>query len=590
MMQLSELVKPTWEAEEWLNRAWKMLEPHEQLTIKKRVDELFLNGLPFQLDHDKIIYMNLFSMLTQLEISGFQGALKASQLLTDPAMKTKMRLQFVDEVFHATVFAKITYKLATPYALPPSSKGIDRFVSLLDEEKDMKTLTILINLIGEGWLEEIFVSLKKYKIAETVVDIVLDDESRHLSDYSFFSGVGLPDLIYFKKRLGYFEETIMSMFSHGTYIEALTNVLGLEGIIELINNVDAKYYKLLSTVNTIPSTKWKTFVKTLRLTIQDVFYNQKNDPIVPLSMTRRATFSQWSDPSLPTMSTSFGIDVTEFGFFEKKFPPNTLTCLMLQTISKTLADHPELKNYLHHHKLYFPQHAYVGLGVKLPECGDRLGLIEFKDCHTMNLSDLAQHIGFDLKVMAYCHKRAMELKAEHPYLADIFENNFPSIHDTNAFPNPLFPKPTICLSNIGQWGWELAVSPLIPNETAKLTLTKVERKQVWNNESKQFEIRDILPVYASMDHRALDANHPIPEYMQTAYDDMFKAFISQDPSSQTTKIKFTDLKLFIERTEQLLADDLGIGFSYLLFASLHWKNHDAKAILKTKDHLMSEPA
>ena len=161
MVQLEQLIKPTWDSERWLNNAWVLLEPEEQLSIKKRVDDLFFNGLPFQLEHDKLIYIRLFSMLTQLEVFALQVLLKPSATLSDPELKLRMRQQILDEVFHATVFAKIAYELSAPYALPPTNNGIDQFMSLLANEQDLRTSIVLINLVSEGWIEEIFLVLKK---------------------------------------------------------------------------------------------------------------------------------------------------------------------------------------------------------------------------------------------------------------------------------------------------------------------------------------------------------------------------------------------------------------------------------------------
>ena len=581
MVQLEQLIKPTWDAERWLNNAWVLLEPEEQLSIKKRVDDLFFNGLPFQLEHDKLIYIRLFSMLTQLEVFALQALLKPSEILSDPELKLKMRQQILDEVFHATVFAKIAYELSAPYALPPTNNGIDQFMSLLADEPDLRTSVVLINLVGEGWSEEIFLVLKKYKVAPRVIDVILEDESRHLEDYDLYFGVGLPSKDYLNRRLSYLEEIVMSIFSQAKFVESLLNVLGITGTVELANRINKKHHKLLEKINCEPTQKWKNFMRSVVTIIQDVFYNQVSDAPVLQTTTRRILASQWDDPNQPTQSTVFGINVSELGFFEKKHSSETVTCLFLQAISKTLSDNPTLRNYMYHHKIYNPQHAYIGLAVRLPECGDQLGIIEFKDCHAMTVSELSHHIRHDIQTMAYCHKKTEELKVEHPFLVDIFDEIFSKAPADDVYADSLFAKPAISLSNIGHWGYETVISPLLPNETVKFTLGKLERKQVWSSVSKQFEVQDIVPVGMSVDHRVFDANMPVPNIIQAAFNDVQSAMVhhGKSPSSSNG----VGLQEFIKYSDALLADDLELGFRYLFFSSLNWKNYgDHKAIAMKK--------
>ena len=478
------------------------------------------------------------------------------------------------------MFAKIAYELSAPYALPPTNNGIDQFMSLLANEQDLRTSIVLINLVSEGWIEEIFLVLKKYKVAPRVIELILQDESRHLEDYDLYFGVGLPSKDYLNRRLGYLEEIVMGVFS-AKFVEALLNVLGVTGTIELANRMDKKHHKLLAKINCEPTQKWKNFMRSVDTIIQDVFYNQVSDAPVLQTTTRRILAAQWGDPSQPTQSTVFGINVSELGFFEKKHSSETLNCLFLQAISKTISDNPTLRNYMYHHKIYNPQNAYVGLTVKLPECGDQLGIIEFKDCHAMTVAEISQHIRSDMQTMAYCHKKTEELKIEHPFLVDIFDGIVSKAPADEVYADSLFAKPAISLSNIGHWGYETVISPLLPNETVKFTLGKVERKQVWSTVTKQFEVQDIVPVGMSVDHRVFDANLPVPNIIQTAFNDVQSAMVQLGKSPISSN--GAGLQEFIKYSDALLADDLELGFRYLFFSSLNWKNYgDHKTIAMKK--------
>ena len=592
MIQLQQLLKPTWGVEKWLNAAWSVLHDDEKQLISKRVDDLFFNPIPFQIEHDKVLYLHLFSLLTQLEIFGLQGLLKTLNKLPEGELQLKFRQQIVDEIFHAVVFAKITFELAAPYALPPShSATIEQCLSLMVEEQDLKTSLVLINLVAEGWIEEIFMAIQECKIAPRIFDVIIADESRHLEDSALFLEIGLPEPDYLTKKLERFEEELITMvFEQYTYAQTLINFMGVDGAKKLFDNIDKKHYRLLKKINFTPSKNWRFSMDSIPLLIDDAFHNQNADTLVKQSDTRRIFTAIWAEPNQPTQSSLFSMDVTPIEFFEKKYKPEVLTCLILQALSKAMADNPILKNYMWHHKIYNPKDSFVGLGVLLPDCEDHLSMIEFKNCHEMHVSELAQHIQYDMRIMVYCYKRTQALKKEHPYLMDAFNDAFVPRCET-IFNEPFFVKPTISLSNIGHWGYEVPISPLFPNETVKLTLGKIERKQVWNNTSKIFEVRDILPIGISVDHRVFDANIPVPKAMQTAFDDVFMAMQKTAPPKEPVR-SATYFDEFIALGERLMETDLEAGFRCLFIASQVWKNHNEikKHMHKADDYLKEEAA
>ncbi|OGV47395.1 MAG: hypothetical protein A3F46_03335 [Legionellales bacterium RIFCSPHIGHO2_12_FULL_42_9] len=573
MIQLQQLIKPTWGVEKWLNTAWATLNDDEKQIISKRVEDLFFNPIPFQLEYDKILYIHLFTLLTQLEIFALQGMIKSLGKLSAGELHTQLRQQIMDEIFHATVFAKITYELASPYALPPMySKGVENFFSILVNEPDFKTSLVMINLVGEGWIDEIFCALQKANIAPRVFDVVHEDESRHLHDYVSFLEIGLPNKAYLTKRLAYFEEELaVAILAQNTYVQTLITFLGVDGAKALFNKIDQKHYDMLKKIDCVPGKRWQFFMKHVTSIIQEVFHDQSNDQVIEPTVTRQVLTALWDAPNQPTQSSVFNVDVTPVQFFEKKFKSETITCLSLQALSKAMSDNPVLKNYMSHLKLYKPKDSFVALAVLLPGCDDHLSLIEFKNCHEMSLAELSEHIQHDLQFMVYCYKRVEKLKKEHPYLMDIFDGLFIPQSET-IFGEPLLTRPSISLSNVGQWGYEVPISPLLPYETVKLTLAKIDRRQVWNNDSKLFEVRDILPVGMSVDHRVFDGNIAVPRMIQTAFDEMFNKM--QQDATKAAPVKFSiELNEFMQLSEKLLQDDLDLGFRYLFFSSQVWKNY-----------------
>lgn len=220
MVQLDELIKPTWSTERCLNNAWSVLNEDEKIIIKNRIDKIFHNDLPFQLDHDKILYVHIFSLFAQLECIGLRGLIRSLEKLSGTNLYQKMRQQITDEVFHAVLFTKLAFQLSAPYALPLGhNKSIEHFIATLESEEDLATSLTLVNLVGEGWVEEMFTAMKEKGIAPHIFATVLEDESRHLDEYELYRQIGLPNREYLIKRLEFFErELISTVFAQEQYI------------------------------------------------------------------------------------------------------------------------------------------------------------------------------------------------------------------------------------------------------------------------------------------------------------------------------------------------------------------------------------
>lgn len=574
MFDVKQVIRPKWSVEIWLNKFWSILTNQEKQTIVARMDNMFEHGLPFQLEQDKIVYIHLFSLLANLEIIGLHGLITPLKELTDPTLTANLRLQIMDECFHAMVFSKIAYELSAPHAIPPTdNKEIDDFITLLINEPDIKTSLIWINMLGEGWVEEIFLAMKNKNIAPQVFKIIMEDESRHRDDLDLYRKVGLPDRENLIKNLKDFEnELIRLTFSQKKYALTFASLLGADGLLSLIKNIDKKHNALLRKINAKPGKNWEFFMKNTPVLMQSLFHNNSQDNLVPQTSTRKILNAAWSNPNQPTQYGLFSINISPLMFFEKKYPKETVTCLFLQAISKALSDYPILKNYKAYHAIYNAKDSYVGLAVQLPDCTDQLSMIEFKNCHEMSLHELSQHIKNDIKILSYCHKKTLELQITYPHLTSLVDVICEPLNG-KVYPELAMTRPVISMSNIGHFGYDLGCSPLLPDETVKLLLTKIDRKQVWNTEKHVFEIQDILPVGISVDHRVFDANIPVPKYLQIAFNEVLQTMLESMPSELDTFVPKTSMKAFISFSEQLLAEELEFGFKYLFYAAQIWKNH-----------------
>lgn len=298
MIQLGDLLKPTWAAEQSLNNAWSVLNDEEKETIKSRMDKIFYNEIPFQLEHDKLIYIHLFSLFAQLETIGLRGLIKSLEKLRGTDLYQQMRQQITDEIFHATVFAKVAFQLSAPYALPLGhQKSIKHFISSLEGEEDLATSITLVNLVGEGWVEELCIAMKEKNIAVTIFETVLEDESRHMDEYDLYRQIGLPNKDYLRKKLAIFEdELINTVFAHEQYLTTLDILLGKEGALKLLNNINNKHHWMLKKIGLTPSAHWQLFMDTMPLLMKNLSHDFEKDKAIEPTNIRKLLSAIWNDP------------------------------------------------------------------------------------------------------------------------------------------------------------------------------------------------------------------------------------------------------------------------------------------------------
>ena len=551
--ELNDLLKPVWGAQKEIMPIWNSISANEKKVIKGRMDELFKDGLPFELKHDKSVYIHVFSTLAHVDIMACQIPLKFEKRMSSPELQQRLRAQLLDEIFHVLLSTKIVYLLCSPYAVPPDfNESTEAFCEFIRNEECPKVAVVLLNLIAEGIAEELVKCLDRYCFAPKVFDIILADERRHVSDADLYFEIGLPDRELIIEKVSYIEEKLLAsmVFQYNEQM-ALFIALGVEGMHDFHCQVEHKYKQQLKKLDLEPGKKWTSAMEIGDELLKKVRRNATKPQEIEIQPFRRMLMTQWKDPVDPTMVGQFNVDVTPLQFFKKKYPSDTLTVLMLQTISKILHDYPEYQFFLHDQKLFQHQDACVSLVVKLPGCGSYMGMITFKDCHKLSVGVLSTRIKQILGMMVVCYKKREQLEEKNPWLKTIGEKVCASL--SNSHYRPLLPAiNAVCFSNIGASGYLQAKSPLLPNEASKVTSLEVQRMRVWNKNKNKFESRDLLPVSVSVDHRIFDGNLPLPKVMNHVFQEMVQQMQLSIGPSYVNGSKFFQNKLIMLILKKLI--------------------------------------
>ncbi len=565
MLELDFLVKPQWGIERWLKAALAMINEQEQQEIVERMDDLFSEGFPVIVEKNKVLYAHVFGMLAQLESLAVQVPLKfLSELKGHGDLEAKMRQQLVDEVFHTAVFLKIAHELSMPYAFPPTYEAsIEEFCLFVTSEPDVRTVVIMLNLIGEGWIEQIFDVLHQAGIATKVFDVILEDEKRHVAEAELYQALGLPDRVYMQKKLAILEEKLITkvVFMPKNTL-AMAGLIGVDGCYKLMEQINEKHLVQIAKLDLKPHYLWNYFMEHVP-EIMSFYHDNNGDKRVELTPARKVLIAAWENPKSPTMSSEFSIDVTRLGFFEKKYPPDTILGISLQALSKTMAENLHWCRYICNNEIFEAEASFTSIVVKLPNHDAHLGMIFFKNCHEMSLMALSKHIKHELAIMNYCYEKTLALTKEHPELMEVMNVFFRKKRD-DVFGRPDIASPVVSLSNVGPWGFERVTSPLLPGEIGKVTLTKIKRVQEYNHQTNQFETIDKMPVNVSVDHRVLDANMPLPLEMQRCFKEVCDTFERDIRQPKKPTGDFADLAEFKEYSDRLLEGSLDFGFRALL--------------------------
>jgi len=568
MDTLNALLTPTWGAETWILEGWNELTLDEQSDVTKRMDGLFTDGLPFELKYDKTLYIYAFSLLAQLEVLAIQVPLKFEACMPTSEFKARMRAQLVDEVFHGMVFTRILYELITPYSHPPAyNTEFEVLCDFIRNEDSPQVGVVLLNLIAEGWIEELFRAFCHADIAPTVFKLILDDEHRHVCEADLYRSIGVPASEILEPKVAFLEEQMLvKIFFQYPYVISINTLLGYDVAQAFGYKLHEKHTEQLQKLDLKPGKLWTFWGGSMMPLFDQMKKHIDKNHRIEMSAARKFCMTQWDKPSDPTMVGEFDLDISRYEFFSKKHPSEMLTVLMLQAISQSASERAEGRRFLSHGHLYQSDTSYVAVVVKLPSCDDHLGAIVFENCHLWSAKHVSQRLRQTLERMVYCYKRRIALEAEHPHLAHMMSQTLQDM-DHGIYPYPIPGNSIVSVSNMGHTGFKRGKSPLRINEAIKFTLFEVERKPVWNDETQSFKPQDSLPVSVSVDHRIIDGKTTLPKTLPRCFNQVLDRMASDAPGDVPTAF---DAKKGTKLLEMIIDTQLEVGYKLLVMLQTLW--------------------
>ena len=190
---MESIIFPKWKPVSHIEEGWNVLTQEERKEVEKRVDNLFIGDF-IKMKTNPIFYLHVFSFLAQIEVLAIQIPLKFMTKF-DEKVNKQLRRQLIDEIVHGLIFTKMAYHLALPLSQPvPIIEAAERMCDEIRSIEDEKLALISLNLIAEGWIEEVFKCVRKWGFSNEIFESILSDEIRHVSDAEMYSKTGIDTL------------------------------------------------------------------------------------------------------------------------------------------------------------------------------------------------------------------------------------------------------------------------------------------------------------------------------------------------------------------------------------------------------------
>lgn len=104
---------------------------------------------------------------------------------------------------------------------------------------------------------------------------------------------------------------------------------------------------------------------------------------VEMTPLKKIFMYQLDNPGDPTTVAQFSIDISNFGYFDNKYPPELLTPLMMQAVSHMGATEDSFRNFLSYKNVSYSGCLCCALS-EITRLWRSFGYHLFRDCHELS--------------------------------------------------------------------------------------------------------------------------------------------------------------------------------------------------------------
>lgn len=486
---LSGYVDMTWAPMAHVRRGWTRLDDAGRRLVVSRLDEALGRFSPGP-HADLKALRRFFSFLAQVEVIAIEVPLSALPSAGDTVRPLLLR-QLADEVFHASVFASLALRCGGLDAPVPEA---ERVLDHIRRQEDPRTSAVLLNLVAEGWIENLFDHAVTWGVADDVFRIVLEDESRHVEEaHQHAEGV---DLARVGEAVRSFEEDLFRLAQHPRVMLPILRLAGEARFQALSRSFLEVHRDALAQAGLAPSEAVGRLEDAMREAARLPPPAAPRE-VEPVTQWRRTALELWDTPRSPVMNGWLELRVDHV-------PRRLLTATVVQAIGKVWSEFPRMNRYVSGGRVWEPATVNVGVRVTLGKDGEALSTIVVPDAHTRSVHDVRRLVAAGTRSMD-----AMGEGADLPRTGTGDEPLRDVLRDEElmSFVPPGSVMAPVTVSNVGRAGLHagFGAMPGALGQSLEVIIGRVEPKPQWR--TWRYKPTDTVVIGFSADHRLFDGLH-----------------------------------------------------------------------------------
>lgn len=495
--ELYEHVDPAWPPMAHVRRGAERLGPEGRALVAARLRETLaaFRGAP---PGKEAALRRFCSFLSQVEVIAIEVPLSALPTAT-PEVRPLLERQLADEVFHALVFAAVARRLG---GLDKPIPEAERLLDQIRAQEDPKTTAVLLNLLAEGWIENLFDHAATWGVADALFHVVLEDESRHVEEaHDHAHGM---DVAKVEKAVRDFERELFRLVQHPRVLLPTLALAGEERFQALGQSFLDVHKKALAEVGLTPDPNVLEMERTY-LDLQQgapVPEELRADPpratrVEPETQWRRTALELWDVPRSPAMSGWFEVPVDHV-------PRRLLTPVLVAAVGKVWAEYPRMNRYTVGGQLWQPARVNVGVRVAVGDKGEALSSVPVPDADKRSVRDISRILQASVQSLNDMGRQVEGL------VPDEGAESLRSILRDEELMQMVPPETVVCpvtVSNVGKAGLfaGFGAMPGALGQSVEIILGRVEKRPQWRR--WRYKPVDTVVIGATADHRVIDGTH-----------------------------------------------------------------------------------
>jgi hypothetical protein len=490
MAEVSDYVDMAWPPMAHVRRGWERLPPENQALVVRRLDATLAAFHPRD-DVDRRALRRFFSFLSQVEVIAIEVPLSALPSARDD-VRPLFERQLADEVFHASIFAALAKRLGgLDRPIPEAERVLDH----IRRQSDPRTTAVLLNLIAEGWIENLFDQAITWGVADEVFRIVLDDESRHVEEAHAHAEGMDPRRV--ADAVRDFEEELFRLSQHPRVMLPIMALAGEERFPAFARSFLDVHKAALGEIGLELSPDVARLAEAVERAGAEQARPTPPARVEPESQWRRTALELWDVPRYP---------VTH-GWLEARVdhvPPHLLTAVVVAAVGKVWRDYPRMNRYAHGGQLWHPASVNVGVRVSLGDKGESLSTVIVPDADKRSVEDIRRILKEGVRKLNEAGSDVV-LGAPDPQ-AEALSSVLRDEELMALLPASAVMAP-VTVSNVGKQGLYAGFGsmPGALGQSVELVVGRIEKRPVWRG--WRYKPTPTVIVGCSADHRVFDGMH-----------------------------------------------------------------------------------